>query len=311
MKQVPRVVVVQGGEGREAEVSRASGAAVAAAARRRFAHVEVVELGAAVPAALTRAPDTLAFPALHGPPGEDGGFQGLCEVLGVPYVGSRVRASALAMHKPSAKLFFRAAGLPVAPDLTVDPRQADAQAIVDELGEDLVVKPSGEGSGLGVRFACGAAELDEALLACAGEHAEVLIEVRFAGREVTVAVLDRGPPMPVCEVTTPEGSWYDYEHRYTPGLSAHHIPAALPDELAVRLTEVARAAFDALGCRHLARVDFVVPDEGEPILLEVNTLPGMTETSLFPDIARAGGVDFEDLIEGLVDEAWYDAGNAR
>lgn len=311
MKHTPRVVVVQGGPGREAEVSRASGAAVAAAARQRFERVEVVELGRQLPAALLRSPDTLAFPALHGPPGEDGCFQGLCEVLGVPYLGSRLRASALAMHKPSAKRVFREAGLPVAPDRVVAPRQADPPALLEALGEALVLKPAGEGSGLGVHFATGAEELAEALAAIAEEHQEVLVEARVQGREVTAAVLDRGPPLPVCEVTTPEGSWYDYEHRYTPGLSEHHIPAALPEAKAARITEVAQAAFQALGCRHLARVDFVVPEQGEPILLEVNTLPGMTETSLFPDIARGGGVDFPDLIEGLIDQAWFDAGGGR
>jgi D-alanine-D-alanine ligase len=311
MKHTPRIVVVQGGPGREAEVSRASGEAVARAARERFERVEVVELGPGAPAALLAEPDTLAFPALHGPPGEDGGFQGLCEVLGVPFVGSGVRASALAMHKPSAKLVFRAAGLPVAADVTLDPAGADPEAVIAALGEELVVKPSGEGSGLGVHFASGVEGLAEVLSKVAEEHGEVLVEERFSGREVTAAVLDRGPPLHVCEVTTPEGTWYDYEHRYTPGLSEHHIPAALPEATAARVTEVARAAFDALGCRHLARADFVVPEEGEPILLEVNTLPGMTETSLFPDIARASGVDFEDLIEGLCDEAWFDAGRDR
>lgn len=311
MQHTPRVVVVQGGPGREAEVSRASGRAVAQAARERFQRVEVAELDPALPAVLTRTEDTLVFPALHGPPGEDGSFQGLCEVLGVPYVGSGVRASAIAMHKPSAKHLFRVAGLPVAPDRVVDPATADAAALVADLGEALVLKPAGEGSGLGVRFAAGIEELTLALEELTGEHTEVLVEARIQGREVTAAVLDRGPPLPVCEVTTPEGSWYDYEHRYTPGLSEHHIPAALSEETAARITEVARAAFDALGCRHLARADFVVPERGDPILLELNTLPGMTETSLFPDIARGGGIDFPDLIEGLCDEAWFDAGRRQ
>lgn len=134
----------------------------------------------------------------------------------------------------------------------------------------------------------------------------MLVEPRVAGREVTCGVLEGipGEVLPVCEILTPEGSWYDYQHRYTEGLSEHRIPAPLGEERNAAIQAVALAAHRALGCRDLSRSDFVVPEVGDPILLEVNTLPGMTPTSLFPDEARGVGLDFEDLMAHLVERAW-------
>jgi len=136
--------------------------------------------------------------------------------------------------------------------------------------------------------------------------ARVLVEERIVGREITVGILERNgvEALPVLEVRTPAGSWYDFQHRYTPGLSEHLVPAPLPSAQYMRTQELAVRAHEALGCRDLSRVDFVVPDGGEPVVLEVNTLPGMTPTSLYPDAARAAGLSFEALVQILVERAW-------
>lgn len=320
MRKSPGVVVVSGGPGGEAEVSRVSGREVAAALRTRFSRVRELELDAGVAAGLVAGraagggvgagagSDEVVFPALHGPPGEDGCFQGLLEILGLPYVGSDVRASAAAMDKTIAKELFRRAALPVARDAVL--RRDDAaparELVLSVLGERLVLKPSGQGSALGVTFVERAAELGPKLEECFGYGGVVLVEEWIEGREVTCGVLEDPDPLalPVCEILTPAGSWYDYEHRYTEGLSTHVIPPDLPPEQLERIQEVAVAAHQALGCRDLSRVDFVVPQEGEPVLLEVNTLPGMTPTSLYPDEARASGRDFAALCEHLVLRAW-------
>jgi D-alanine-D-alanine ligase len=309
LRSSPRVIVLAGGPSPEAEVSRRSGHAVADALRRRFAHVRVVELEPDATDALREA--DVVFPALHGCPGEDGTVQGLLEIMGRRYVGSDVSASVVAMDKSLAKLVFRRAGLPVAADLLVDRRLATAAEWVPRvraaLGSHVVIKPTRQGSALGVVRVHDDAQLPAALAQALGDHEVLLVEELVRGREATCGVLetDRGAlALPACEVRTPEDSWYDYEHRYAPGGSEHLIPAPFGDALTARVQEVAVAAHRALGCRDLSRVDFVVPETGEPTLLEVNTLPGMTATSLYPDEARAAGWPFDALVEHLVLRAW-------
>jgi D-alanine-D-alanine ligase len=168
-----------------------------------------------------------------------------------------------------------------------------------------VIKPARQGSAIGVRFASHPAATEEALAAALALDERALVEQRIRGREITVAILERPEPeaLPVIEIRTPAGSWYDYEHRYTAGLSEHVVPAPLPPPQYARTQEVALLAHRALGCRDLSRVDLVVPDRREPVLLEVNTLPGMTPTSLYPDAARAAGISFEALVAYLVERA--------
>jgi D-alanine-D-alanine ligase len=271
--------------------------------------VVLLELDATLREAFRDHGVEVVFPVLHGPPGEDGTFQGFLEILHLPYVGSGVHASACAMDKIVAKHLFRDARLPVARDLVVRREvgaSVGAEEILESLGSAVVVKPSRQGSALGVRFPNGRAELKAALAEAFGYDERVLVEERIEGREITVGILDRSgvEALPVLEVRTPPGSWYDYEHRYTPGLSEHLIPAPLPVARYERVQEYARRAHVVLGCRDLSRVDFVVPAEGEPVVLEVNTLPGMTPTSLYPDAARAAGFSFEALVATLVERAW-------
>jgi D-alanine-D-alanine ligase len=306
----PIVGVVCGGRGAEAEVSRSSGRCVAEALRARFANVVVVEPDAAAGERLRSSGVEVVFPVLHGPPGEDGTFQGFLEIAGFPYVGSGVLASACAMNKAVAKTIFRSHGLPVAGDLLVHCAEGTAEAarrVADELGSDVVVKPASQGSAVGVLFADDPSSLEKALDEAFRYDAEVLVEARIEGREITVGILERedGPEvLPVIEVRTPPGSWYDYEHRYTDGLSEHVIPAPLPEPQYRRTQELARLAHESLGCRDLSRADLIVPESGDPILLEVNTLPGMTPTSLYPDAARAAGLSFEDLVTHLAQRAF-------
>jgi len=307
-KKKPSVAVVCGGPAAEAEVSRVSGRGVADALLATYENVVILELDEAITERLKGEHIDVVFPILHGPPGEDGTFQGLLEIVGIPYVGCGVLASACAMDKIVAKQIFRANGLPVAKDIVVKRSEGASKAagrILDLLGPDVVVKPSSQGSALGVLFAKDAPDLEGALENAFSYDERVLVEERVGGREITVAILEREgiEALPVIEVRTPPGSWYDYEHRYTPGLSEHIIPAPLPEEQYRRTQEVAKLAHESLCCRDLSRVDFVVPEGGEPIVLEVNTLPGMTPTSLYPDAARAAGLSFEALVAYLIERA--------
>jgi len=308
VKDSPVVAVVCGGPSAEAEVSRVTGRCVADALGASYANVSLLELEEFLAGGLGAQAFDVVFPAFHGPPGEDGTFQGFLEVLEMPYVGCGVAASACAMDKVIAKQLFRSRDLPVADDVVVyksEGAAAAARRVIDTLGKDVVVKPSNQGSALGVVFGKDIDDLAPAIEQAFQFAGRVLIERRIEGKEITVAVLERDGPeaLPVIEITTPPGAWYDYEHRYTPGLSDHIMPAPLPEAQYRRTQEVAVQAFESLGCRDLSRVDFVVPAAGEPILLEINTMPGMTPTSLFPDAAREAGIPFEELVALLIERA--------
>jgi D-alanine-D-alanine ligase len=306
-KTTPVIAVVCGGPSAEAEVSRSSARGVAEALRATYANVVVVELDRSIGEQLQAAGTEVVFPILHGPPGEDGTFQGFLETIGLPYVGSGVCSSAFAIDKVVARQIFREHGLRVARGLVVrrDEEIGEAvQRVRSGLGLDVVVKPASQGSAVGASLVDDPDDLEKALEQALAYEERVLVEERIHGREITAAVLERNgiEVLPIIEVRTPPGSWYDYEHRYTEGLSEHLVPAPLPDAQYHRVEEMARVAHRALGCRDLSRADFVVP-EGEPVLLEVNTLPGMTPTSLYPDAAQAGGLSFADLVAHFVEQA--------
>lgn len=304
----PIVAIVCGGSSAEAEVSRASARGVASALRRNFSRTLVLELDDDIFDQLALNRVDVVFPVLHGPPGEDGSFQGFLDIIGIPYVGSGVAASARAMDKIVAKHLFRDAGLPVARDAIVrrgPVQHGIAGQLLERLGPRVVIKPARQGSSLGVAFASDEDTLEQGLEGAFAFDDRVLIEEWIGGKEVTVGLIDRFGlvAMPAIEIRTPAGSWYDFEHRYTAGLSEHIIPAEITEMQYRRVREIARKAHLALGCRDLSRVDFIVPPTGEPILLEVNTLPGMTPTSLYPDAARASGIEFDTLIAHLVQRA--------
>ncbi|TVS18157.1 MAG: D-alanine--D-alanine ligase [Gammaproteobacteria bacterium] len=308
-----RVAVLQGGPSAEAAVSRVSAGGVVTALSDRVAAVQCIELDAGIVDALRSFRPDVVFPALHGPPGEDGTVQGMLEMLGYPYVGSGVRASACAMDKLVSKQIFRAAGLPLARDVVVRADDGFAAAlgrIHDDLGERVVVKPVRQGSALGVTLVDNVQQLTGALERALELDDVVLVEERVDGREITVGVLDivaadgsvSSRPHPVIEILTPAGTWYDYQHRYTPGHSEHVVPAEMVPDVAADLQQVAMTAHAWLGCRDLSRADFVVAKD-RFVLLEVNNLPGMTPTSLYPDGALYLGYDFPGLMELLVRNA--------
>ena len=303
-----KVAVLAGGSSAEAEVSHSSASGVATALQGRGHQADIVEVdGHLVDRLRALAPDVV-FPMLHGPPGEDGTVQGLLAILGLPFVGSGVQGCAVAMDKHVAKALFRAEGLPVADDMLIaagsDPADAAAQ-VQARLGSRVVVKPLRQGSALGLTPLPNGGELVAPLREALEFGDGVLVERYVLGKEITVGVLDEhgsdAVALPVIEIAVAEGEWYDYRNRYTPGRSEHRAPDLAPEALD-ELQRLALRAHRCLGLRDLSRADFVVGTE--TALLEVNALPGMTPTSLYPDACRLLGLDFGALAERLTKSAW-------
>ena len=286
-----RVAVILGGRSAEREVSLRTGAAIAEALERRGHAVVKVDPAQNLPRQLEEAHPDAAFVALHGRWGEDGTVQGLLEVMGIPYTGSGVLASALAMDKGLSKVVFRASGLPT-PDFQVLRRGHGGTAV--DICVPLVAKPLREGSTIGVAVARRQEEVEGAIRVARAHSDDVLLEAFVAGREVTLGVLD-GMPLPLVEVV-PESGFYDYESKYTAGRTRYLCPAPLGEHEAAQAVRAGCAAFEALGCSGAARVDIILDGDGRPWLLEVNTIPGMTPTSLLPKAAAAAGIDFDDLV---------------
>jgi D-alanine-D-alanine ligase len=311
-----KIAVVQGGPSSEAEVSRASAAGVTGALEEAGHRVERLELEPAVAEKLRTGGYDVVFPVVHGAVGEDGALQGLLEVLGLPYVGSDVLASAMAMDKSIARLVFANAGLPIARGVAVTRGDAlsCARAARKEAGAAVVVKPASSGSAIGVsRFEASATDEDVArgIEAAWKLDRTAIVEAFVKGREITCSVLDTGTPkvLAATEIASPMDAFYTYAARYAPGRSRHTCPADL-GALEKRVHEVAIAAHVALGCRDLSRADFIVT-ESDVVLLEVNTLPGMTATSLYPEAAAAAGVPFSVLCDALVKNAHARGATAR
>ena len=303
------VIVLQGGQSLEAEISRVSAAQVAAGLEAAGHRVTRLEVDQDAPMRLAEARPDVVFPALHGPPGEDGTVQGLLDILELPYVGGGVAASAAAMDKICAKAIFRRAGLPVADDVVILPGSDSEEAaarITEALGDQVVIKPSGQGSAIGIARLPKPTEI-AAAVAEALKLGSVLAEPFITGREITVGVLDlHGQPtsaFPVIEIRTAPGEWYDAVNRYQAGASEHIIPAPLPAPVNAELQRITITAHQALGLRDLSRADFIVSDDEGIHLLEVNSLPGMTPTSLYPDGARADGLAFPELLDALIRSA--------
>lgn len=299
---VRRIGVLMGGLSAEREVSLRSGRAVCAALESRGYEVVPIDVNRDVARTVRETGIELAFIALHGPLGEDGAVQGLLEVLGIPYTGSGVLASALAMDKIATKKILAHAGLPVPEYRELEAGDADsARAVVAELGLPVVVKAPTQGSSIGVYIVEREEDLEARITdAVAYGGTRVLVEKFIAGPELTAAVLGNREPrvLPLIEIVSATGK-YDYESKYTPGLSDHLIPPRVPREVQEQVSDLALRAYRALGCRGFARVDLIVSGS-EAFILEINTIPGLTDVSLFPDAARAAGMSFPDLVEHLV-----------
>lgn len=290
-----RVGVLMGGMSAEREVSLRSGAAVARALRRRGWDVVEIDVGRDLPARLVEAGVEVAWLALHGRFGEDGCVQGLCEVMGIPYTGSGVRASAVCMDKTATKQAARSVpGIVMADDAVWRPGEP-----LPALDLPVIVKPPSAGSTIGMSIAHTEAELRAGLDRALEHGDEVLVEAFVEGEEITVAVVD-GAALPVVRIV-PESGWFDFEAKYTKGKTRYEVPAAIPEVSAKQAQRTAEAAYRALGCRGLCRADFIVRrSDGVPVFLEINTLPGMTETSLSPMAAGSVGVSFDDLVEKIL-----------
>jgi D-alanine-D-alanine ligase len=312
-----RIAVIHGGPSAEAEVSRVSASGVAAALGKKGHDVTRFELDEHLPARLLDAKPDVVFPVVHGTVGEDGCLQGVLELLRLPYVGAGVLASALANDKVQAKVAFRAAGLPVADELVLR-RDGSIEMLAERafgFSRSLVVKPATQGSGLGVTLLPDLPNARDAKLIAALDKAfslddAVLIERFHRGREITCGVLHvHGEPpvaLPPTEIRAKAADWYDFQSRYGKGGSEHLCPAPLHPLITARVQEVAVAAHRALGVRDLCRCDFVVGEgsaDAEVILLEVNTIPGMTPTSLYPEAAGVAGTSFEELCDRLARSA--------
>jgi D-alanine-D-alanine ligase len=250
----------------------------------------------------------VVFIALHGKYGEDGTIQGALELLGIPYTGSGVLASALAMDKSMAKKVLAADGIPVpkSVDFTVIKGDWDRPKItaeVTQIGYPVMVKPSRQGSTLGMSKISKPADLDAAIELAADYDSQILVEQFISGPELTVSVLGNGEPfaLPVIEIL-PKSEFYDYESKYAPGGSEHIIPARLSDTDTEYAQDLAVKSYKSLGCSGAARVDLIAGQEGMCVL-EVNTIPGMTPTSLLPEAAKAVGISFDRLLDMLIEFA--------
>lgn len=292
-----KIGVLSGGLSAEREVSLKSGAAVHQALLSRGYNAISIDVGRDISQVLIREKVDAAFVALHGRYGEDGAIQGLLELMGIPYTGSGVLASALAMHKIHAKAAFQSAGLRVAPYAVLRRGQSLDMATLG-FCLPIVVKPSQEGSSVGVSIVRTPGQVGPALELAFAYDREILVEQFIEAREIQVGIL-ADTALGAIEIV-PRNEFYDFEAKYTPGMADHIYPAQLPEGLYRNALETGLAAHRALGCADYSRVDLLVTEKGECYVLEVNTLPGMTATSLLPEIAQGSGIGFEELVERIL-----------
>lgn len=299
------VAVLAGGVSLEREVSLRSGSRIADALGARGLEATLIDVGADLLTRLSDGGHDVALVALHGATGEDGTVAALLELIGLPFTGAGSVSSRMTWDKPIAKALFARAGLAVAPDVTLSQRACQelgagtmVRSIVDRLGLPLVVKPANGGSSLGVTRVDAAEALAPALLTALSYADTALVARWIVGTEVAVTVLD-GIALPPVEIV-PLGGDYDYAARYTAGATEFHVPARLGADVLEACERAATVAVAAVGARHLARVDLIVDAAGTPFVLEVDTSPGMTDTSLAPIAAAAAGLSFDELCLALV-----------
>ncbi len=305
---VKTIAVIAGGDSAEREVSIASGRRVAAALRElgyTADYVEIADLDGIVPG--IRGAEAV-FNCLHGGAGENGTVQLLLEAMEVPYPGSGPLASALAMDKPRAREAFVGKGLAVPDGLLYQGGEIDdfCDRVVETIPFPLVLKPRDQGSSVGVRIVQDDEELRAQAAEIIGRFGSLLVERYIEGRDLTVGILEidgEAEPLPIVEMR-PKRDFYDYTAKYTPGMTEFLVPAPLPEGVTARAQEAALTAHRALGCRGFSRVDLRLSPEGTPYVLEVNTIPGMTETSDLPQAAEAAGITFAELVEHMLTSAF-------
>lgn len=301
-----KVLVLMGGTSEEREVSLKSGQAVVKALQEKGYQVESLDLNPGVLGDIEKIKPDVVFIALHGKNGEDGTVQGYLDLLGIPYTGSGVAASAIGMDKILTKKILCYEGLPTAEFEVIrkrdfNPDSFSENSLIARFGLPIVVKPPTQGSSVGTTIVRDEKDLTAAIEKALIFGDEVLLERFIAGTELTVAIIGNDEPvvLPVIEITA-ENEYYDYESKYTPGMSSHIIPARIADDSRELIEGLAKKAYQALKCRGFSRIDFILDQNGKPYILENNTIPGMTATSLIPDAARAAGINFPELVDKIV-----------
>ena len=303
-----KIAVLAGGVSGEREISIQSGVGAMKAIEKAGFKAEMID--PADKLELKKLIDgdfDLAFLCLHGKGGEDGTIQGFLESIGLPYTGSGVLSSAISIDKDKSKVMYREAGLPTPQSVTLLKGDEGNGSKVSSIEYPCVVKPATEGSALGVYIVDSPGDIESAVQSVFEIDDEILIESFVSGVEVTAAVLGNGDPrpLPVIEIV-PSHKFYDFESKYAPGGSKHICPARLNDDVTAKVQSLAVAAHKVLGCRGVSRTDMIIDESGTPWILETNTIPGMTETSLLPDAGRAAGYSFPELCTKLIELALED-----
>ena len=303
-----KIAVLAGGVSGEREISIQSGVGAMKAIEKAGFKAEMID--PADKLELKKLIDgdfDLAFLCLHGKGGEDGTIQGFLESIGLPYTGSGVLSSAISIDKDKSKVMYREAGLPTPQSVTLLKGDEDNDSKVSSIEYPCVVKPATEGSALGVYIVDSPDDIESAVQSVFEIDDEILIESFVSGVEVTAAVLGNEDPrpLPVIEIV-PSHKFYDFESKYAPGGSKHICPARLDDDVTAKVQLLAVAAHKVLGCRGVSRTDMIIDKSGTPWILETNTIPGMTETSLLPDAGRAAGYSFPELCTKLIELALED-----
>lgn len=304
-----RIGVLMGGRSSEREVSLRTGQAVLQSLVRRGYDAVGIDVTERLPRDLQEQKVAIAFLSLHGPGGEDGTIQGFLETIGMPYTGSGVRASAVGMHKVMTKTLLAAHGIPVPGGTAVPRGTSPTLARVLKSGKlklPVVVKPASQGSTIGVSIVRRRKEWKKALALAHRYDAEAMVEAYIPGHEVTVSLLGTaaGVPkvLPAVEIVAPDG-FYDFSAKYQKGKTRYLCPAPLPARILREIGELGRRTYQVLGCEGAARVDFRITPKGRPYVLEINTVPGMTETSLLPMAAAQAGIDYDSLVEWILQSA--------
>lgn len=301
-----KVLVLMGGTSEEREVSLNSGNNVYKALEQKGFQVEALDLSKDNLGRIADIAPDVVFIALHGKNGEDGTVQGYLDLLGIPYTGSGVATSAICMNKILTKKLLSYEGLPT-PDFIIMKKKTFDQAafvvrsLVQKFGLPMVVKAATQGSSIGTYIVKKEDEILPAIEAAFQYDQDVLIEKYIDGILLTVSVMGNENPctLPIIEITS-NNEFYDYESKYTPGMCEHLIPARINEDLQNKIARISEETYKSLACRGFARIDFMVDRKGQPYILEINTIPGLTNMSLVPDAARAVGISYEDLIERLV-----------
>jgi D-alanine-D-alanine ligase len=299
MKRSAKVAVVMGGSSAEREVSIQSGSGVLRALQSLGYEAKSVDYDDRFFDAMRELKPNVAFIALHGPGGEDGHVQALLEYLSIPYTGSGVEASALAMDKHLTKKLLAAEGLPTAAWDLFDLAGGTLPLLPGSLDLPLVIKPRFEGSAIGITIVKTHEQWTTAMLSASKTYSQILAEEFVEGREFTCAILGE-EALPVIEIVSNRDDFYTYAAKYEPGGSTHVVPARIDEDLAARMQMLALSAHRLIGLRDYSRTDFLVSRDNRPYILEINSLPGMTATSLMPDACNAIGLGYEALVERLI-----------